>query len=555
MWETSLTIPIPPQQQERRLNFNQTQWKSHVQQITLFIPSSSNKLKRHPNAWAILSSQANFTYKQLMDRVYSLAYHLQQQDVQPNQLIAILMKKGWEQVVACLAILISGGAYLPLDIDSPYDRLCALIEETNVQIILTQSHCQHTFPSLTTIAVDTFTDDHYPKPFPIKQQSSTDLAYVIYTSGSTGKPKGVMISHQAVLNTILDMNSRLEISPNDRIFALSHLNFDLSVYDLFGMLIGGGTIIIPDHEQYKNPQHWYDLIIEHDVTIWNSVPMLMQMLVEHLKHTHNHNHQLRHILLSGDWIPLSLPKSIQTTFGEQITITSLGGATEASIWSIAYTLPKEMPQEWKSIPYGMPLRNQQYYVYDTHLDDCPEWVNGELYIGGVGLADGYWNDQEKTESSFIIHPRTGERLYRTGDYGRFVPDGYIEFMGRKDFQVKVHGHRIELGEIEYHLQQHPDIHQAIITVDKNSQQLIGYVMPERYSLHNEEFDPSEMLITDPIERTNFKLARHSIQHEQKVEKSISLTKPKLTETLINTYYARKSYRQFTNESIEQSTIV
>ena len=228
-----------------------------------------------------------------------------------------------------------------------------------------------------------------------------------------------MISHQAVLNTILDINSRLEISTDDRIFALSHLNFDLSVYDIFGMLIAGGTIVIPDHEHYKNPKHWYDMMIKHHVTIWNSVPMLMQMLVEHLNDTYIQN-QLRHILLSGDWIPLSLPKSIQTTFGEQVTITSLGGATEASIWSIAFTLPKQIPQEWKSIPYGIPLRNQHYYVYDTHLDDCPEWVNGELYIGGIGLADGYWNDQEKTESSFIIHPHTGERLYRTGDYGRFI---------------------------------------------------------------------------------------------------------------------------------------
>ncbi|CAF4276222.1 unnamed protein product, partial [Adineta steineri] len=372
-----------------------------------------------------------------MDRVYSLAHHLQQQhEINSNQIIAILMKKGWEQIVACLAILVSGGAYLPLDVDSPYDRLCSLIEETNVTILLTQSHCKHAFPHLTTIPVDTCTtDDNYPTPFPIKQQSSTDLAYVIYTSGSTGKPKGVMISHQAVVNTILDMNSRLEISTNDRIFALSHLNFDLSVYDIFGMLIGGGTIVIPNHEDYKNPEHWYDMITKYHVTIWNSVPMLMQMFVEHLKHTINRN-QLRHILLSGDWIPLSLPKSIRVTFGEQVTITSLGGATEASIWSLAYTLPKEIPKEWKSIPYGIPLRNQQYYVYDIHLHDCPEWVVGELYIGGEGLANGYWNDQEKTQSNFILHPLTNKRLYRTGDYGRFLPNGYIEFMGRKDFQVK-----------------------------------------------------------------------------------------------------------------------
>ncbi|CAF3965720.1 unnamed protein product, partial [Adineta steineri] len=553
-WQQSIFISLPSEQQKRRLDFNQTQCESNIKDKLLH-SLVIKQAESTPNALAIVSSQVNLTYRQLMSRVYSLAYHLQQQQTYTNQLIAILMKKGWEQVVACLAILVLGGAYLPLDIDSPYDRLCSLLEETNIAILLTQSHCKHVFPHLTTIPVGTFAiDDNYPTPFPIKKQLSTDLAYVIYTSGSTGKPKGVMISHQAVVNTILDINSRLDISTNDRIFALSHLNFDLSVYDIFGILIGGGTIVIPNHEDYKNPQHWYDMIIQHHVTIWNSVPMLMQMFVEHLKHTNNNHNKLRHILLSGDWIPLSLPESIQITFGEQVTITSLGGATEASIWSIAYTLPKEIPQEWKSIPYGIPLRNQQYYVYDIHLDDCPEWVIGELYIGGEGLANGYWNDQEKTQSNFIIHPLTNERLYRTGDYGRFLPTGYIEFTGRKDFQVKVHGHRIELGEIEHHLQQHLDIQQAIVNLDDKSQQLIGYVMPEKHSIHNEEYDSAEILITGPIERINFKLARHSIRQQKKIEKSFALTKSKLTETLINTYYMRKSYRQFTNETIERSTI-
>ncbi|CAF4370935.1 unnamed protein product, partial [Adineta steineri] len=206
-------------QQKRRLDFNQTQWESNVKDRLLH-SLVIKQAELTPNALAILSSQVNLTYRQLMNRVYSLAYHLQQQQqTYSNQLIAILIKKGWEQVVACLAILVSGGAYLPLDVDSPYDRLSALIHETNVHIILTQSHCQHRFPHLTTISVDTFTNNDYSIPFPIKQQSATDLAYIIYTSGSTGKPKGVMISHQAVVNTILDMNSRLEISTNDRIFA------------------------------------------------------------------------------------------------------------------------------------------------------------------------------------------------------------------------------------------------------------------------------------------------------------------------------------------------
>ena len=553
MWDIPLSIALPTIEQDRRFIFNQTQWDLIIQEklIHLLIIEQA---KRTPEALAILSSRQNLTYQQLMDRVYSLAHHLQEQEnIQPNQLISILMRKGWEQVVACLAILITGAAYLPLDIDSPYDRLSALIDESNAKLILLQSDCSHQFQHLTTIPVDTFIYDEHSQPFPIQQQSSTDLAYVIYTSGSTGKPKGVMISHQAVLNTILDINSRLQISSNDRILALSHLNFDLSVYDLFGMLIVGGTIVIPDHEEYKNPQHWYEMIIKHHVTIWNSVPMLMQMFVEHLHHTLHHN-QLRHVLLSGDWIPLSLPKSIQTTFGQQTTITSLGGATEASIWSIAFTLPKDIPQQWKSIPYGQPLRNQQYYVYDEHLDDCPDWVIGDLYIGGIGLANGYWCDQDKTQSSFVIHPRTGERLYRTGDQGRFLDDGYIEFIGRNDFQVKIHGHRIELGEIEYHLQQHSHIHQAIVTVDEKSSQFIGYLVTQINIDQYDNYDRSDVEIFDPIERTNFKLARHGIRYREEENIIFPLLKSKLTEKLINAYYQRKTYRQFTDQIIEISII-
>ncbi|CAF1390131.1 unnamed protein product [Adineta steineri] len=552
IWKKPLFLSISNEQQQRRFNFNNTQWKSNLQEKFLHT-MIIEQAKQTPNSWAIFTSQINLTYKQLMDKVYPLAYFLYRQGAKPNKLIGILMKKGWEQIVSCLAILLSGAAYLPLDIDSPYDRISALIEQCNVKIILTQSNYQSNFENLLIIPVDTFNDVVNSESFFIEEQKVTDLAYVIFTSGSTGIPKGVMINHQAALNTILDINSRLELSTKDRIFGLSHLNFDLSVYDIFGILSAGGTIVIPDHDHYKNPEHWYDMITKYHVTIWNSVPMLMQMFVEHLKHTNNHQ-ELRHILLSGDWIPLSLSKSIHTTFGEQVTITSLGGATEASIWSIAYTLPKEILKEWKSIPYGIPLRNQHYYVYDIHLHDCPEWVTGELYIGGEGLANGYWNDQEKTRSSFIIHPLTNKRLYRTGDYGRFLPNGYIEFMGRKDFQVKVHGHRIELGEIEHHLQQHPDIHQAIVNIDDNSQHLIGYVMPEKNSIHNKEYDSTEMLMTDSIERISFKLARHGIKDRKKVEKSFTLTKPKLTETLINTYYMRKSYRQFTNEIIERSII-
>ncbi|MCX7593886.1 MAG: non-ribosomal peptide synthetase [Fischerella sp.] len=299
----------------------------------------------------------------------------------------------------------------------------------------------------------------------------------MYTSGSTGTPKGVMITHESAVNTILDINERFRIDSGDRILAISALSFDLSVYDIFGTLAAGGTIVIPDAANSKDPSHWSELITKHQITIWNSVPAFMQMLIEY---SSNHPQvvfsTLRLVLLSGDWIPLNLPTQIQA-LSPQAEIISLGGATEASIWSIYYPITQVDPN-WKSIPYGKPLKNQYIYVLNTSLKNCPVWVTGELYIGGIGLAKGYCNDQEKTKASFITHPVTKEKLYKTGDLGRYLPDGNIEFLGREDFQVKINGYRIELGEIEATFKQHPTVKEVVVTKVKEIQQLVAYIVPQ-----------------------------------------------------------------------------
>ncbi|NJL38371.1 MAG: amino acid adenylation domain-containing protein, partial [Leptolyngbyaceae cyanobacterium SM1_4_3] len=310
-------------------------------------------------------------------------------------------------------------------------------------------------------------------------QSPTDLAYVIYTSGSTGVPKGVMIDHRGAVNTLLDINQRFGVNRGDRVLALSSLSFDLSVYDIFGTLAAGGTIVMPPAIATKDPAVWADLLVRHQVTIWNSVPALLQMLLTHVADCPNAiPDSLRLVLLSGDWLPLSLPDSLRA-IAPQAQVVSLGGATEASIWSILYPIG-EVDPTWKSIPYGRPMTNQRFYVLDERLEPCPVWTPGQLYIGGIGLAQSYWQDQEKTAASFILHPQTGERLYRTGDLGRYLPTGQIEFLGREDHQVKIGGYRIELGEIETTLEQHPEIHQAAVLAvgEPFPQRLVAFVVPD-----------------------------------------------------------------------------
>lgn len=307
-----------------------------------------------------------------------------------------------------------------------------------------------------------------------------ELAYIIYTSGSTGRPKGVAIDHRGAVNTLLDVNGRFGVGAGDRLFGLSALHFDLSVYDIWGALLSGAAVVLPDADRLKDPSHWLELASRHGVTIWNSVPMLVQMLVEYMEFAGKAGDvPLRLVLMSGDWIPLDLPRRIRAVAPEA-KLFSLGGATEASIWSILYPIGDVLP-EWKSIPYGRPMRNQRFHVLNARLEACPDGVPGDLYIGGVGLAREYWRDAARTAESFIVHPETGERLYRTGDVGRMLRDGNIEFLGRKDFQVKIRGHRIELGEIEAVLLSRPDVREAVVAVageNAAAKKLIAFIVPE-----------------------------------------------------------------------------
>ncbi len=220
------------------------------------------------------------------------------------------------------------------------------------------------------------------------------------------------------------------------------------------------------------------MVRTHDVTIWNTVPALMQLLVDFAGEAGPPPTALRLVWMSGDWIPLSLPDRIRGLW-PGAAIVSLGGATEASIWSILYPIEQSDPA-WRSVPYGRPMANQTFHVLHEHLAPCPEHVTGELFIGGIGVARGYWKDGDKTNARFFTHPRTNERLYRTGDLGRFLPDGNIEFLGRADFQVKIRGFRIELGEIEAALASHERVQTAVVVARGDGdadRRLVGYVVP------------------------------------------------------------------------------
>ncbi|MGW1774935.1 amino acid adenylation domain-containing protein [Streptomyces sp. NPDC002104] len=480
-WDASLPSLLPAADLEMQQTYNLT--AGHLPHGLLHEPFFASA-GRTPDAPALITRTRTLTYGELAGRSRVIAGCLTALEVRPNDLVAVVMEKGWEQSAAVLGILASGAAYLPVDAELPEERIRFLLGQGQVKAVLTQARVADRMVGALGAEGTVFRVDELPAvpaadaPVP-RTAEPGDLAYVIFTSGSTGVPKGVMISHRGALNTVVDVNDRFAIGERDRTLALSSLSFDLSVYDVFGPLAVGGAVVVPDADAHRDPAIWLELAETAGVTVWNSVPALMELLVEHMTVKGVTSEALRLIMLSGDWFPVTLPERVRRVLGTP-EIVSLGGATEASIWSILHPVG-DVPADWPSIPYGRPMRNQTFHVFDEAFRPRPTGVPGQLYIGGTGLAEGYLRDGTKTAASFVRHPQTGERLYRTGDLGQFLPSGEIEFLGREDFQVKVQGYRIELGEIEAALLQHPAVRGAVAVVHgrpQGAKRLIAFVVPQ-----------------------------------------------------------------------------
>ncbi|PHM50078.1 hybrid non-ribosomal peptide synthetase/type I polyketide synthase [Xenorhabdus miraniensis] len=461
-WNAPLPDWLPASDRTLCQNSNATKNSFPPHTLCSLIEQAVN---RYPQHIAVVDTARQIDYRTLWSQSLALAAHLQAQENQTSSLVGVVMEKGWEQVVAVLAILLAGRAYLPIDASYPQQRIHQLLTSGEVDTVLTQPKFAQQMSGSDAVQVISL-DETLLNGLPVNTGEQSlfahpeDLAYVIFTSGSTGKPKGVMIDHQGAVNTILDINQRIALNEHDSVLAISELTFDLSVYDLFGTLSCGAKLVMPSPGDSRQPDKLLAWLQQEAVTVWNSVPAFVQLLEEYARSYPHSLNSLRWILMSGDWVPTHLPARLYALHPE-LNLLSLGGATEASIWSIAYPIAQVDPN-WRSIPYGKPLANQTFYVLNPSLSPCPVWVTGELYIGGQGLAQGYWADSEKTEQAFITHPQTGERLYRTGDLGRWRPDGNIEFLGRNDHQIKIRGYRIELGEIEHRLCEHPDIQQALV---------------------------------------------------------------------------------------------
>jgi pyochelin synthetase len=417
-----------------------------------------------PERPAVVCGDESLRYGELAAAAESLAKVLCAHGVRPGDRVAIVLAKGVPQVIAVYATLLAGAAYVPIDPAWPQRRIEQLVDDVGASAIVAADAIAH--PGVPVLRIGEHAANAVDADLPVDLDPSA-LAYVIYTSGSTGQPKGVALDHRGPINTILDVNEAFRVVAEDVIFGVSSLSFDLSVYDVFGAAMAGATLVLPDPADHS-PHAWLATMVERQVTVWNSAPPLMQLLVDVARAEGVQLPALRIVMLSGDWIPLSLPEDIKA-IAPNAKVVSLGGATEASIWSIWYPIEAVDPR-WRSIPYGRPMANQPWYVLDEQGNETPTWTTGQLHIGGVGLAQGYWGDPEKTSKAFVTHTATGERIYRTGDLGRLLPDGTIELIGRIDAQCKIQGHRVEPGEVEHVLAADPRVKDAVVLVAGEARQ-------------------------------------------------------------------------------------
>lgn len=479
-WDTLARVTsLPKWQTAERENVNNTAANLPTTTLCQLVET---RAAEHPDAVAVIADDGELSYGEVVAGARRLARHLIALNTAPGTLVGVVIDRVRAQVPAVLGVTLSGAAYLPIDPQWPAARRAQVLEQGGVRVVVTTPRLRDEAAWPTGIQLVTLDD------IEVREQSAgpltagpspEDLAYVIFTSGSTGHPKGVMIDHRGAANTIQDINERFQVGPADRVLALSSLSFDLSVYDIFGTLAAGAAVIMPAPGRAHDPEHWSALVEGHGVTIWNSVPALMRVWLDAPAPAVAES-TLRVVLLSGDWIPVSLPDAIRASH-PRAQVISLGGATEASIWSVMFPIGG-VPPEWSRIPYGKPMANQTLHVLDGRLQPCPVWTVGEIFIGGIGVAKGYWADPVRTAERFIVHPTSGECLYRTGDLGRYLPGGDIEFLGREDTQVKINGFRIELDEIAAVLCRQPGVGEAIITVDTNPatdhRQLVAYLLPD-----------------------------------------------------------------------------
>ncbi|MDZ7994279.1 MAG: non-ribosomal peptide synthetase [Nostoc sp. EfeVER01] len=468
--ELSILTPAEQQQILREWNYTEADYP-HVCVHELF----SAQVAKTPDAIAVIAGSQQLTYKELDEKANQLAHYLSSLGVAREVLVGICCDRSLPMIVALLAILKAGGAYIPLDPTFPQERLAYMLQDSQTSVLLTQ---QHLLPNLPPHYAQVICLDSNWESIAIQEINTSNsniepdnLMYTIYTSGSTGKPKGVQITHRNVVNFLTSMQQGLHLSHQDSLFSVTTLSFDIAVLEIFLPLIVGAKVILTSREIATDGAQLLQQLNNSAATVMQATPATWRMLLDA---GWEGNSQLK-ILCGGEALPQSLARQLCQRCSQ---IWNLYGPTETTIWSTIY----QISDSEKTVSIGRPLANTQIYILDKYLQPVPVGISGEIYIGGVGLARGYFNQPELTKEKFITNPFNPKTLlYKTGDLARYLPNGEIEYLERIDYQVKLRGFRIELGEIEAVLEQYPAVYQCVVMVREDgseNQRLVAYLVAE-----------------------------------------------------------------------------
>nr|WP_228632394.1 non-ribosomal peptide synthetase [Halomonas sp.] len=431
-----------------------------------------------PKATALVFEGQSLSYAELNARANRLAHYLIGLGVKPETRVGIAVERSVEMVVGLLGILKAGGAYVPLDPDYPSDRLAYMVEDSGIELLLTQQYLRESLPvaaSLSVIALDQLDVTHHASTNPEVELHGEHLAYVIYTSGSTGRPKGAANRHHALTNRLQWMQSAYGLTVDDAVLQKTPFSFDVSVWEFFWPLMQGARLVMAPPGAHREPAQLVELIRTHGITTLHFVPSMLQAFLAHGEVESCTS--LTRLICSGEALPAELQNQIFTRL-PHTGLYNLYGPTEAAIDVTHWSCQADGRNH---VAIGQPIAGIRTYVLDGDLNLAPPGVDGELYLGGVGLARGYLHRPDLTSERFVADPFVpGERLYRTGDLVRWREDGQLEYLGRLDYQVKIRGLRIELGEIEAELLALPEVREAVVVAQEglSGSRLVAYVAPQ-----------------------------------------------------------------------------
>nr|WP_281404395.1 non-ribosomal peptide synthase/polyketide synthase [Pyxidicoccus fallax] len=438
------------------------------------------QVARTPDAIAVEFGDSLLTYRQLDARANQLAHHLRSLGVGPDCLVALCLERSLELIVSLLAILKAGGAYLPLDASYPAQRLAFMLEDAPARLLLTSRALLSKLPVselLPSLCIEELSLDALPTSPPASGVSSRHLAYVDFTSGTTGRPKGVAIEHRGVMR-LLHGAKYAHLGPEETFLLIAPISFDASTLEVWGPLLFGGRLVVFPPQSPSDLELLSTVLQRHRVTTLHLTAGLFSQVVEHKPEALR---GVRQLLTGGDVVSAPHVRRVVEELG--IPVTACYGPTESTLFTSCWRMTRP-EQVGSAVPIGTPIANTQVYLLDGSLQPVPPGVPGELFIGGDGLARGYLSRPDLTAERFVPNPfasSAGARLYRTGDLARWSAEGVLEFLGRRDNQVKVRGYRIELAEVEAALLAHSAVREAVALVREDvpgDKRLVAYVVPQ-----------------------------------------------------------------------------